>query len=536
MPRRRIRRFVGPGVFRSIVEASKATGADVPAVLYPAEADAKRAEDAEANARILQLTISTAKSDRDRDSVSADGWDFKSYRKNPVVLFSHTYWSEQAPVVGTSLAEWVERDKVKSRMEFTPEGMVPLADTLWRLYTTRSSSGKPFMRAVSVGFIPTKYEFVDTPGREGGVDFQKQELLEYSLVPVPANADALSDVKGYGAELEEARAAGIDCAPLKTWAETLLDGWVKHEDALWMKREWVEALREYVDEKHAVSVVLPKSPAAIAKQGTEIQSMLFAKEESPDDVNGGDGWTAETAKSWLDDHDFRSDKLDEGSEDAAFLRFRQFDPEACAPDSMITLSDGFPPGVQATACEVEDSDSADATAPAGPTKLPAGLKALVSLGGLVLVETAPAAGHTHVLAVKVRENGELLTGLYTTLVAEGGGFGPHAHAFSLEAQVPGDQPWAGVSGLGSDGSPAHAAAIEARAPVTVPTSGVPATRSPAPAESEAESFTLDQLAAMLQSEAEPDSFELGDDVDLKALLRETVAEEIGERLSATSGR
>ena len=45
------------------------------------------------------------------------------------------------------------------------------------------------------------------------MDFEKQELLEFSIVPVPANADCLV----------EARAAGIDVEPLREWAAKTLE-------------------------------------------------------------------------------------------------------------------------------------------------------------------------------------------------------------------------------------------------------------------------------------------------------------------------
>jgi hypothetical protein len=51
-------------------------------------------------------------------------------------------------------------------------------------------------------------------GGEPGIDFLRQELLEFSCVPVPANPDALI----------QARAKGIDTAPMVSWAERVLDG------------------------------------------------------------------------------------------------------------------------------------------------------------------------------------------------------------------------------------------------------------------------------------------------------------------------
>lgn len=82
----------------------------------------------------------------------------------------------------------------------------------------------------------------------------------------------------------------------------------------------------------------------------KVQSLIFRTDESPADVNDGNGWTESTAKAWADDHDFRSDKSDE-SEDS--IRLRQFDPSECEADSFMTLSENFPVGVQAAACETD---------------------------------------------------------------------------------------------------------------------------------------------------------------------------------------
>jgi hypothetical protein len=69
-----------------------------------------------------------------------------------------------------------------------------------------------FLSAVSVGFIPMKYAFSEEDGRTWGIDFLEQELLEFSVCPIPANPEALS----------EGRSAGIDLAPIRDWAVKFL--------------------------------------------------------------------------------------------------------------------------------------------------------------------------------------------------------------------------------------------------------------------------------------------------------------------------
>lgn len=94
-------------------------------------------------------------------------------------------------------------------IEFAPLETYAFADTIYRLLR-----GK-FLRAVSVGFLPTRYAFVDNDADRGfGIDFLEQSLLEISVCPVPANPNAL----------QMARRKGIDTRPLMEWAERTLDG------------------------------------------------------------------------------------------------------------------------------------------------------------------------------------------------------------------------------------------------------------------------------------------------------------------------
>jgi HK97 family phage prohead protease len=87
--------------------------------------------------------------------------------------------------------------------EFPPKGVFPLADTVYELV----KGG--FLNACSVGFRADKWSYNE---ERGGVDFLEQQLLEWSICPVPANPQALI----------EARAAGIDTTLVKDWAEAVL--------------------------------------------------------------------------------------------------------------------------------------------------------------------------------------------------------------------------------------------------------------------------------------------------------------------------
>ncbi len=144
-------------------------------------------DEQKAVARALEFTISSEIVDRDQEVISFDGWDLKNYKKNPVVLFGHNY---SIPPVAKAVRIWKSTTdrKLKAKVVFPEPEVSSLSDTLYRLYKDG------FMSAVSVGFLPKKIDHHS--GTERGKEdpwrtYLKQELLEFSLVPVPANPEAL---------------------------------------------------------------------------------------------------------------------------------------------------------------------------------------------------------------------------------------------------------------------------------------------------------------------------------------------------------
>jgi HK97 family phage prohead protease len=171
--------------------------------------------------RVLNFKISTETPDSYNDVIKADGWDLERYKKNPVVLWAHSHYQ---PPVGQALSVEVEDGDLVASAKFADAETYAFADTVFRLL-----QGK-FLRATSVGFFPREWTYDED---RGGYNFIQQELFEFSVVPVPANPDALA----------LAVSDGIDCAPLKEWAEQTLDMWAPDESvALWIPKSQVEEL------------------------------------------------------------------------------------------------------------------------------------------------------------------------------------------------------------------------------------------------------------------------------------------------------
>jgi phage head maturation protease len=143
-----------------------------------------------AESRSIRFVASDESVDRYGDIIRADGWKLANFKKNPVLLFGHQ--SRELPIGKVSEVGVVGK-QLEATAEFMPAGMSDFADEVWRAVDAG------FLNAVSVGFMPLSdpnYIFADDdPDHKGwptGYEFIDQELLELSVVPVPANPQALA--------------------------------------------------------------------------------------------------------------------------------------------------------------------------------------------------------------------------------------------------------------------------------------------------------------------------------------------------------
>jgi hypothetical protein len=158
----------------------------------------------EVGERAVDFTISTTGLDRYNSTIDAKGWQLDNYGKNSVVLWAH---DDSIPAIARGENTRIDGESVRSRAVFASRDVHPLADTIHGLIRGN------FISAASVGWIPLKWQFVEEEGRGFGVDYLEQELLEWSVVNIPANPECLVD----------ARSMGIDTKPLMTWASRTLD-------------------------------------------------------------------------------------------------------------------------------------------------------------------------------------------------------------------------------------------------------------------------------------------------------------------------
>lgn len=143
--------------------------------------------------REFEFIASDESADSYGDIVRAEGWDLRRYKKNPIILFNH---SSNMPVGYSPMCK-VDGKQLICRVKLADEGTSDFIDTLYKLMKQR------IVRAMSVGFRATKDVTIMRDPKDNsfiGLEFNGQELLENSVVTVPANPNALSLAKSWGAK------------------------------------------------------------------------------------------------------------------------------------------------------------------------------------------------------------------------------------------------------------------------------------------------------------------------------------------------
>ncbi|HWP59538.1 MAG TPA: hypothetical protein VNL14_16720 [Candidatus Acidoferrales bacterium] len=184
---------------------------------------------------LFRFVISTDSVDREKDTIATTGWKIDNWKANPVVLWAHNY--RALPVAGGRNLT-IEEHRVLSDADFSESRKLdPFAETV------RGYVAAKLLRTSSVGFDPFKW-IINEERR--GWDFIEQELLEWSIVPVPANPEAV----------QLARSLKIDNKPLRDWAMQVLDEW-SEEKGIYVARSLVEKTVKWADDKKSVSILIP---------------------------------------------------------------------------------------------------------------------------------------------------------------------------------------------------------------------------------------------------------------------------------------
>lgn len=151
--------------------------------------------------REVEAKISTTSVDRIGDVLLPSGLDASDFRKNPVVLMQH----DADRVVGIATSLRTTSDAVVARVKFAdrprslPDSVEWMPDTVHELFQ------QGVLRAFSVGFIvpaggvrDATQKDVERFGENARQVVTRWSLLEFSVVSIPANQDALATAVAKG--------------------------------------------------------------------------------------------------------------------------------------------------------------------------------------------------------------------------------------------------------------------------------------------------------------------------------------------------
>lgn len=122
---------------------------------------------------------SSESGDRDGEIIRQEGWDLKNFEMNPVLLASHNY--HEFPI-GRVTELKIEGGRLYFKAIFS--------EATQKAREAYAMVKEGVLNTFSVGFIPRQYDANDSS------IITRAELLEISLVSVPANAEAIVIAKG----------------------------------------------------------------------------------------------------------------------------------------------------------------------------------------------------------------------------------------------------------------------------------------------------------------------------------------------------
>lgn len=178
---------------------------------------------------------STNEVDRHGEMILASAWTddgLKNYRKNPVILVNHDYWSLP---VAKSIWQKTDSNGLKFKIRFAD---TEAGNEIYSLY----KGG--YMSSFSVGFRPVRTydntsskKYKDKNGEIPHTVYEECELLELSCVTIPANPSAtmIGEVKSL---VELSNSGGIKCAEVKSMIEKVKGS-----------KEYIELVSEQSEEK-----------------------------------------------------------------------------------------------------------------------------------------------------------------------------------------------------------------------------------------------------------------------------------------------
>jgi hypothetical protein len=147
--------------------------------------------------RTVEFIISSAARDRHDSVLNMNGWQLDNFNRNPIVGYQHNVYggnmcmaANPDDVLGPGRA-FIEKDLLIGEVTFETKDINPQAEKIFRKVLNKT------LRATSVGFLEIgEGEMKKTLDEKGNVTdqvyhFAGQELLEFSIVNIPSNPEAV---------------------------------------------------------------------------------------------------------------------------------------------------------------------------------------------------------------------------------------------------------------------------------------------------------------------------------------------------------
>lgn len=138
---------------------------------------------------VLEAVITTSSVDRHHENILTAGIDTSSYMNNPVVLWGHDY--EGLPI-GKTIKLTEMKNKIKARFQLAVD-IFPFAKSVYDMIVNG------YINAVSIGGVVRQWS-------EDYMTIEEMEMVEFSVVPIPANPEALITSRS----LEDATGKSLD--------------------------------------------------------------------------------------------------------------------------------------------------------------------------------------------------------------------------------------------------------------------------------------------------------------------------------------
>jgi len=163
--------------------------------------------------RTASFVASTEAVDSYGDIVDQASWQLDHFKANPIVLYGHN--SRELPI-GKATDIAVRNGQLEATIKFASAEANPRAEEVWRLIQ------EGILRAVSVGFVPTDGKSEVRDGKDVFV-WRSPVLKEISVVPVPANHEALARLKAAFASTHDSETPALPGTNPRNAEETAMD-------------------------------------------------------------------------------------------------------------------------------------------------------------------------------------------------------------------------------------------------------------------------------------------------------------------------